>query len=202
MNNTMLKVESRQALGGGQVRKLRSGGYIPAVVYGKEINSTPVAIKVADFRESLTKNGRNAVFSIELGEGKTYPVVIKDIQRSVLKNEYMHVDLQQVSLTEKRKTSVPVRLIGTPDGVVVHNIDQVEVECLPLDAPDHIEADISNMKIGDALTAADLKMPENVVLVSSEQDVIMSVTEAKQASVEAEEGEEENAAEAAGDAAE
>lgn len=204
MNNAVLKVEPREAVGGGKVKKLRAQGYIPAIVYGKEIDSTPVAIKLSDFREGLAKNGKNAVFNVELENGKTFPMVIKEIQYDILKNDYLHVDLQQVSLTEKRKATVPVRLLGSPDGIVVHHIDEIEVECLPLDMPEYIEADISGLTIGDNLFAKDLKLPENVELVSDPEDVIVSVTEVRQAA-EAEEGEaaEEGAAEAAaGDTAE
>jgi large subunit ribosomal protein L25 len=188
MNNAVLKIEPRKALGGGKVKRLRANGYVPAVVYGKEVDATPLAIKVSNLRESLVKNGKNAVFNIELENGKLYPVVIKEIQYDILKNGYQHVDLQQVSLTEKRKASVPVRLVGSSEGILVHQIDEIEVECLPLETPEYIEADISHLTVGSNLVAGDLKMPENVTLLSDPENVIASITEVKQI---ADEGEDE-----------
>jgi len=181
MRNASLKVEPRKALGGAKVRRLRKEGYIPAIVYGKEIEPTPVTIKVSDFRESLAKNGRNAVYNVELKGGKAFPIVIREIQLDAIKGNYTHVDLQQVSLTEKRRASVPVRITGTlAEGVILHQMDQVEVECLPLDTPEYIEADISLLKIGDSLTAKDLKLPANVEMLSSPEDMIATVTEIRQ----------------------
>lgn len=194
MNNAVLRVQKREAVGGSKVKRLRAKGYIPAVIYGKEVDSTPIAIKISDFREALSQNGKNAVFNVELEKDKTIPVVIAEIQNEIVKEGYLHVDLQQVSLTEKRKNSVPIRLIGTPDGIVVHNIDEIEVECLPLDTPEFVEGDISKLVIGDTLSVGDLKLPDNVTVLNDLQDTIVSITEVKQV-VEEDEGAEEGVAE-------
>lgn len=180
MMNVSLKLEERLAVGGGKVKRLRHSGYVPAVIYGKQINPMTVMVKASEFRDFLAKHGKNVVFNADLGNGESFPALIKDIRMGVIKNEYVHIDFQQISLTEKVQMSVPVHLIGREaveraDGVVVQQIDEVIVLCLAQDIPQVIDADISHMEIGHSLTVGELNLPEGVTLVTDEGDVILSI---------------------------
>lgn len=180
MMNVSLKLEERLAVGGGKVKRLRDSGYVPAVFYGKQIDPMTVMVKASEFRDFLSKHGRNVVFNADLDNGKSFPALIKDIQMGVIKNEYVHVDFQQISLTEKVQMNVPVRLIGREaveraEGIVVQQIDEVIVLCLAQDIPQVIDVDISYMGIGDSLTAGELKLPEGVTLVTEPDDLILSI---------------------------
>jgi large subunit ribosomal protein L25 len=197
----ILLIEKRDAVGGAKVKRLRKSGFIPAVIYGKGFDSTPVAVKKSDFREGIIKNGKNAVFNVELEKGKPFPIIIKEMSYDNLKNEYVHIDLQAISLTEKRRAMVPVRITGrdaieASKRVLVHQMNEVEIESLPLDTPEYFEADASQLQPGESFSAGQLVIPDNVVLVSSTDDVIFSITEARQIVEETEEaGEEAGAAE-------
>jgi large subunit ribosomal protein L25 len=136
MGNNVLKLEERQAIGGSRVKRLRKSGYVPAVIYGKSINSVAVQVKKSKLREFLTKNGKNAVFTAEFENGESYPALVKEVEYDVIKNEFLHVDFQQVSLTEKIKATIPIRIIGREavkrvQGVLAQQLDEVEVECFP-----------------------------------------------------------------------
>jgi large subunit ribosomal protein L25 len=197
----ILKIEKRDAIGGTKVKRLRKSGLIPAVIYGRNFDSTPVAVKKSDLRESIIKNGKNAVFNVELKKGKPFPIIIKEMSYDNLKNEYVHIDLQAISLTEKRHAMVPVRIVGreaieASKRVIVHQMNEVEIECLPLDTPEYFEAEASELQPGESFTAGQLFIPENIVLVSSPDDVIFSVTEARQIVEETEEAEAGEEAEA------
>lgn len=196
MKGATLKIEPRNKIGGGKVKSLRRDGYIPSVIYGKDIDSIPVKIKFSDFRDSIVRFGKNAVFNIDLGENGTYPVVIRDIQYGIVKNDYLHIDFQQVSLTEKRQATVAVRILGrerieSTANIVNQLIDEIQVECLPQDTPDHVEVDVKDMDTGDTFTVEQLELPENVTLLSEPNDVIVKVSEARIYEEEIEEEEEE-----------
>lgn len=200
MGNNVLKLEERQAIGGSRVKRLRKSGYVPAVIYGKSINSVAVQVKKSKLREFLTKNGKNAVFTAEFENGESYPALVKEVEYDVIKNEFLHVDFQQVSLTEKIKATIPIRIIGREavkrvQGVLAQQLDEVEVECFPQDMPQYIEVDVSDMAIGESLTAEELKIPEEVTLLTEPDAVILSIISSKMEEDEAEEDVAEEAAE-------
>lgn len=184
MKSAVLKIEPREQKGGRKAKSLRRSGYIPSVIYGKEIAPVSSKIKVSDFRDSLQKGGRNAVFSVDLGEGNTYSVVIRDIQYDALKNDFMHIDFQQVSLTEKRTAEVPVRIVGRESVEAAANIinqmlDVVEVECLPQDTPEAVEIDVHGLSAGDTVLADQIKLPANVTLLTSLDEAVVKINESR-----------------------
>ncbi|HHV60825.1 MAG TPA: 50S ribosomal protein L25 [Clostridiaceae bacterium] len=182
MKGATLKIELRDKV--GKVNSLRREGYIPSVVYGKNIDSIPVKIKVSDFREGVSRFGKNAVFSIDLGSGTPFPVVIKDVQYDVLKNDYKHIDFQQVSLTEKRRAEVPVRIVGrekleSAGNIINLMLDVIEIECLPQDTPEWVEVDVQECEAGDTISAGQIKLPDNVELYTDPEEIIIKINEPK-----------------------
>jgi len=184
MENAMLKLEERLAIGGGEVKRLRKSGYVPAVVYGKGMEPKAVKVKMSDFREFLTKYGKNTVFSAKFGQDADFSGLVKDIQYDAVKNDFIHVDFQKVSLNEKIHVDVPVKVLGREKvekggGVIVHQLNEVTVACLPQDVPKHVDADITGFEPGDSITAAQLKLPPGVTLLTEPHDVILSITSGK-----------------------
>jgi len=181
MDRVMLSLEERKAIGGGRVKRLRKTGYIPAVIYGQGAESVATQVKASDFREFLSRNGRNAVFTTEFAAEQDFSMLVKDIQYNAFRNDIVHVDFQRVSLDENIRTEVPVRVfdgdkINKADSVIVHQLNSVTVECLPQDVPPYIVADVSGMTPGHSLTAAQLKLPFGISLITNPNDVILSVT--------------------------
>lgn len=112
---------------------------------------------------------------------ETGSYLVKDIQYDPLRKGISHIDFQRVSLTEKVSNAVPVRVLGREriekDGnVIVHQLNEVIIECLPQDAPRYIDADVSGMTPGHSLTAGQLKLPVGAALVTDPLSNILSVT--------------------------
>lgn len=184
MADATLNLEERSQIGGKKTRRLREHGYIPAVVYGRGMDAKAVQVKTSDFRDFLSKYGRNSVFTTEFAAEHNLSLLVKDIQFDELRNDIFHVDFQRVSLTEKIRTEVPVKVIGEDQikksgSVVVHQLNEIEVECLPQDVPQYVNADVSGMTPGHSLTASSLNLPQGVTLLTDPGSIILSVTNSK-----------------------
>lgn len=182
-----LEVEPRQT-GKGLVHSLRRSGYVPAIVYGGGRAATAVKIKTRDFQKVMsTGSGRNNLLRLE-GAGAANPptAVIKEVQVDPVGGSYLHVDFQEINLSEKLHTTVPVTLVGehaveSRGGIIQHQLWEVEIECLPIQIPDHIRADVGQLNVGDSLTAGQLSLPEGVVLLTDAVEVVVSVVAPKRA---------------------
>src|SRR5436305_10733730 len=144
-------VQNRAILGSAESRRLRRQGLIPGVLYGRE---TPVAISISEreLRHALTgAGGTHAVLDVVVDSGKTHSSVLKEYQQDPVRGYITHVDLQEVRLDQPIQASVPVTLHGEPVGVKEGGIltqvtNELNVEALPMDVPEHREADVTEMQ--------------------------------------------------------
>jgi large subunit ribosomal protein L25 len=116
-------------------------------------------------------------------EGKTHSALVREKQRNFITGVLLHVDFQAVSLTEKLRTTVSIEVTGLApaiadfSGVVVTNVNQVEVECLPQDLPERIIVDVSGLaKIGDAIYVRDLKVSDKVTILENLDETVVIIT--------------------------
>lgn len=128
-------------------------------------------------------NGRNTLINMNVNGAKR-TVIVKSLQMDHLHRGIQHVDFQEVSENTKIRTVVPVHLVGTPigvthGGIIQHDLRSVEVECLPSQIPNHIEVDISNLEIGDALSVSDLNLPPGVKVLDHPHTTVVGVANAK-----------------------
>ena len=181
-----LEAETREEKGKGPVKRLRSKGEIPAVLYGMGVESHSLMVKKEDLTEVLhTGAGANVLIDLQVVDGKnkeSHLVMIKEIQRHPFKEKFLHVDFVKVARDEKVTTKVTIAVKGEEEtlglkagGTLQHNIWEVEVECLPADMPDHLYADISMMEIGDHLRVSDLVTPAGVLVVTDADDTILTI---------------------------
>ncbi|AEE96874.1 50S ribosomal protein L25 [Mahella australiensis] len=178
-----LAIEKRQETGSGAAARLRRSGMIPGVVYGKSIAPINVKVPVKELREIISKHGRNAVLNLNI-EGQTLAAVIKDLQHDLMGTQYEHVDFQHILMNEVIKTKVPIRLQGeglieSKGGLVMLQLDELDVECLPDSLPEVIEIDVSDMEVGQSLKVADINVPENVRIISNPDEIVLAVMETK-----------------------
>jgi large subunit ribosomal protein L25 len=170
----------------------------------------PIALSV-DSRELIhvfhTGAGTNVLVDL-IVDGDDHLAMAREIQRDHIKGRFMHVDFLVVSRDQVISVSVPVRVIGESvgvkaGGVLEHHLWEVQVECLPTDVPEAIEADVSELEIGMSLKVSDLSAPEGVTITSNIEDSVVAVQQ-PQARVELEEeaAEEEAEGEAAAEGAE
>lgn len=203
MATITLNAEARNATGGRNLNRLRKTGYLPAVLYGKTIKAAPIVIKLSEFREILVKEGKNAFLSLKMKEGE-HAAIIKHIQYNAINGDILHIDFQQVSLTEKIQSEVAVKLRGRDIAergglMAVQHLTEITVECLPQLTPHAYEVEISHMKLGDVVTVADLEKIKDVTIINEADEVIVALVEVKQhaAAEQAEEASAEGAESAA-----
>jgi large subunit ribosomal protein L25 len=198
-----LVVSERTQLGSAESRRLRRQGLVPGVLYGR---SEPVAIAVGEreLRAALTTPaGSHAVLDVAVDGGSAHSAILKDFQRDKVRGTIIHVDLQEVRLDKPIQTAVVVTLVGEPTGVREGGIltqitTEVNVEALPLEIPQHLEADVSELGIGDTLRLGQVSVPDGVKLLDDpDETVIASVQLAREEVVEEVEGEEGEAEEGA-----
>jgi len=163
---------------GKKVKFLRKEGYIPAVIYGRDIDTLPISLKKRETTLLFGKISGSTILTIHV-DGKEHATLVREVQRDYIKNELLHVDFQAVSLKEKLRTHVSLTLIGKApvlenfEALIVSGIDQIEVECLPQDLVDTIEVDISSLAaIGDAIYVKDLPKLENVEVLTDLEELV------------------------------
>jgi large subunit ribosomal protein L25 len=183
MKTVPLKAEYRSGIGKTAVKKIRAAKNVPAVVYGKGINTTAIHVSLDDFVTTIhTKAGTNVVIDLNVDGAKKFreTVVIKSIQHNPLTEGVDHIDFNVVSLTEKIKVKVPLHVTGDAVGIKEGGIldvvqHEIEVECLPTEIPDRFDIDVTELNVNDAKHIRDLKFPSGVVSTLGEEEVIAAV---------------------------
>lgn len=194
-----LVAERREGTGKGVARKLRAAGRVPAVVYGLGMESAAVSVDAQELYHVLRAGGANVLLDLVV-DGKAQLALARDVQRDHIRNRFVHVDFLAVSRTEKITIAIPVQVLGESvgvkaGGVLEHHLWEVQAECLPGDVPDSIEADVSELAVGDSIKVADLVAPEGVTILSPEDELVLAVVppqarEVEEVAAEEVEGEE------------
>jgi large subunit ribosomal protein L25 len=166
------------------------------VLYGVGTAAAAIAVDRHAFEMLASHEGlTSSLIKLTVDDNKPVTVLVKAVQRDAVKSTLLHVDFWAVSMTQKITTSVAIHFIGDSPGVKVggvmtHNAQQVHVETLPAEIPDHLEADISGLEIGDSLHMSDLVVPAGVVILDAMDEIVCSVQAPKAAEVEEEVAEE------------
>jgi large subunit ribosomal protein L25 len=189
MDFVELKANLREEKGKELNKKLRKAGLVPGVVYRKGEATLSLKMDSKSLSKALrTEAGENVIIKLFV-EGdkkkKERIVVIKELQKDPVKDTLVHLDLNEISLTETLKVKVPLMAKGEAigvkqeGGVLQHVMWEVEVECLPTNIPDKIEVDITTLKIGDTLSLKDVLFPEGVKILGDLESIVFSVEHVK-----------------------
>ena len=191
MSKQVLKAELREQTGKGICRRLRSAGRVPAVVYGKGMAPVAVSLGQRELSEAIAgEGGRNHILTLECaGELNGQNVIVADLLRDSLKGTPRHVDLHKINLADKVKVQVKLVLVGTPAGVKAGGfldfaMHSVEVECLPVHIPGHINVDVSELTIGHSVHVGEIAAPIGATIVSDPKAAIVSILGRKAAAEE------------------
>lgn len=190
-----IQVEKRTGLGKNKVDKLRGKDFVPGVLYGKGEETRHIQVDRRIFEKVYRSAGMSTLIDLEL-EGEIAPVLIKEVQMHPFKNEYLHVDFQQLNMDETVKLTLPVTLVGRENikeqpSVLIQQLDEIEIECLPKDIPEDIVVDVSNIDFTTPIFVSDLEIfnNEDVVIFREADDVIASLIEPTEEVIEEEEDE-------------
>lgn len=191
--------------GSRRVRRLRRDALIPGVLYGK---GKPRALVVGEreLRTALTgPSGLHAIVDVVFeGQSTPHHAILKDFQQHPVKGTVTHVDFHEVRLDQPIQTTVTVQLVGDSVGVraggqIQHVAYDVRVEALPMNVPEHVEADVSGLEIGDVLRLEDLPVTEGVTFLDDPQTVLATCVQPRGMDVADEEADGDEG-EAAGEA--
>jgi large subunit ribosomal protein L25 len=185
MEQIKLKAVLRESKGKQSAKKMRRGGLIPAVVYHR--GEQPVAISVVDkeMRKILhTAGGENVLINLSIEKEKksrARSVIIKEIQHDPVKRNVLHVDFNEISLTEKIVVEIEVVGQGEPvgvkqdGGVLDHPLRMLKIQCLPTDIPKHIDVDVSALKLNESVHEKDITVPDTLKVLTDPEAVLFSV---------------------------
>lgn len=181
MEKIVLQANRRQIIG-KQVKQLRRQGRLPAVLYGR--NFEPISVTL-DFRETnriLPRVTSSHLITVEV-DGEPHNALVREKQFNPVLGKLIHVDFLVVSLTEKLRANVTIQLEGESpavrdlNGVLVSGIEEIEVECLPQDLPERIMVNVSSLaEFGAAIHVRDIKVSENVRVLTNLDEVVAIVT--------------------------
>jgi large subunit ribosomal protein L25 len=155
--------------------------FVPAILYGRGVASVSLKLKRGELTKAIEAAGESNLITLDY-EGKTVKVLIKEVQRSGLNGSLLHIDFFQVNMAEKIKTEIPVHFVGESKavremaGLLLKDVDMLEVECLPSDLVDHIDIDISVLaNFHDEITTEDIVLPKGMKLEDETKRIICSV---------------------------
>ncbi|HRB02694.1 MAG TPA: 50S ribosomal protein L25 [Ilumatobacteraceae bacterium] len=181
MSNTKLAAHPRTTTGSPAARRLRAEGHIPGVIYGQGMAPVSVSVERRDLRLALSgPAGSNTVLTLEV-DGKSYPAVVKDMQRHPIRRTVAHIDFLQVNMNEEITVSVAVHIIGeskavaAEGGLVDAAVDSIEVSCTPNNMPNAFEIDVTEMQPHDVIRLSDVPMPKGVTALGDPEMPIVTV---------------------------
>ena len=184
MEQINLKAVMRQDKGKQKVKKLRDSGWIPGVVYHRGEKSVEVSVDNKELLKIVrAHSGENILINMTIEKEKksSRAVIIKEIQQHPVKRNILHVDFNEISLTEKITVEVEVVVVGESVGVKQEGglldrpMRMVKVQCLPADIPKHIDMDISGLKLNDSLHVKDLVVSAKIKILTDPESLLCSV---------------------------
>ena len=192
-----LTVVEREERGSRYARRLRAGGFIPGVLYGNG-NSRAIAIPERELRTAVSgPSGMHAILDIVLeGQKTVHPSVLAEYQQDPIRGTISHIDLREVRLDQPIHAAVVVHLIGDSPGVKNGGVlslvtREIHVEALPTDVPEHIDADLTGMEVGDVLRLEDIPAIANVTFLDDLHETVIATVSAPRGLIELEEAEAE-----------
>lgn len=172
----LLKAQIREHTGSKHAVKVRKEGRIPAIVYGHKQEPTAISLDAHNLVEGLHHGHR--LVDVQIGKKKE-TMIIKDLQYDYLGKNIIHVDLMRVDVTETIKVAVPIELKGIAKGtheggIIESHLANLELECRVTDIPESVVVSVKDVGVGDTLHAGDIKLAEEVKLVSDPLIVLVT----------------------------
>jgi large subunit ribosomal protein L25 len=180
MKVVTLDVQPRQLGSKGNILLLRKSGKIPAVFYGKDIESKSISVDSKAFTSIIEENGANVIIDLNF-EGKKNSTIVKFLQRDIITQAPIHIDFQYISLASEVEVLVPIHIDGVADGVknfggvMEFIVREVKIKALPKSIPQKVSVDVSALGIGHGVTIADLPKLDGVSYIQDPTTLVINV---------------------------
>jgi len=178
-NEFNLNVDKRDLTNKGGRKRALKEGKIPGVYYSHDSKES-ISFYIGKNELSQAQKANTQIFNVSVG-GKKRSVLFKSIQYHPVTDEIIHIDLYGIKMDQLVSVNVAINILGTAKGVteggiVVQNLNEIELECLPMDIPNSLDIDISNLDIGDSLRCKEIELDDKLNMKTSEDQIIVSVT--------------------------
>ncbi len=181
---TLTLQASKRTITGKKVEELRKKGFVPAVLYGPDIENISISVPYSLFEKVYREAGESSLVNLIIDDGQAAKVLIQSIDSDPLSNRFVHADFFQVDMKEKLTIRIPIKFIGEPravkelGGILVKTVDEIEVRCLPDKLVSEIEVDVTSLAtFEDAITMKDVVLPEGMELHQHVDDMVATVTQ-------------------------
>ena len=180
-----INATKRAAQGTGASRRLRRTGRVPGILYGGANAAQPIDLDHNEIWHQLKHEAfHSSIVTMSL-DGADQQVLLRDMQMHAYKRQVMHVDFQRVDATHKIHVKVPLHFVNADiapgvklqGGIASHTMNELDIECLPVDLPEFIEVDLKDLTVGNSLHVTELILPKGVaaVLHKGENPVVASI---------------------------
>ncbi len=173
--SNVIHAELREDVGKGASRRLRHQGKIPAVLYGGNTTPATLTLEHDPVRHAAqTESFYSSILDIQIADGRKQKVIVRDVHHHPYRPQIMHLDFQRVSAEEVLRMSVPIHFTGEDEsdagkasGVVIqHLVTEIEIAALPVNLPEYLEVDLSELEPGDVVMLSDITLPEGVEITA------------------------------------
>lgn len=178
--STTIQSKTREVATKSTLTQLRNEGFVPAIVYGYQVDPTPVSVNEGELIKTLRETGRNGVLKLDI-EGKSVNVVLSDYQTDAIKGDIRHADFLAINMQDELEVEVVVNLIGESagekeGGIVQQPNREVTVKVKPSDIPETFDVDVSAMQIGDTLTIADIREKSSFDITNEDDFALVTIS--------------------------
>jgi large subunit ribosomal protein L25 len=163
------------------INALRRAGLLPGVVYGTGIEAISIEMDGHIASKLLARASRSTLIELEVDD-EPHTVLVRELQRDVIRGDYLHVDFLKVAMDVRIRASVPIELVGEAPaaqeagGILVSGVTTIEVEALPADLTDRVSVELESLaKIDDSITVADLYLGENITILTDSDELVARV---------------------------
>ncbi len=183
MQKQSVNAETRKEFGKNANNRLRSKGYIPAVMYSHGKTENLQILQKDLFKVFKGHISESVLFDVNIVDNQSNPrhqVFVKDYQINPITDEIIHLDLFKITEGEKIHTRVAVELTGTSKGVrqggILEFVErELEIECLPAEIPEKITIDVTNLEIGDSIHIKDIPVSGSLKFLGDQERVVITV---------------------------
>lgn len=187
-----LNADIRKTVGNGPARRLRQSGKIPAVLYGPETEPVLLSVNISGLEQVLKKSSIGQILlNLVIQDGETYrkPAMVKELQTHPVSRNFLHVDFYEIAMDRKIRVKVPIVTTGKSKGVELGGILQIirreiEVLSLPLEIPESIEVNITDLEIGDSIHVGDIPQEGEIEFLEDENFTVVTLLSPKIEEVE------------------
>ncbi|HSQ23099.1 MAG TPA: 50S ribosomal protein L25 [Pyrinomonadaceae bacterium] len=188
----VVRVTARSGRGKNDARRARRSGQVPVTIYGGAGEAVAALASLSELAAILrSDSGRNTIFTVDIEGVEATEVMFADRQIDPVRMRLVHADFKRLVKGEKIEATVPLRLVGEPFGVreeagmLEQLVREIEIRCQPRDIPEHIDVDVTDMKVHDVLHVSDIPIAEGVEILAEPDTAIATIGVVKEEPVAA-----------------